>query len=59
MSLKSFHIFFIVIAALLCLGFGVWCLQTGAAATGILSFAVVVGLVIFEVSFLRRTKGMK
>ena len=26
MSLKAFHVFFITISVLLCLGFGAWCL---------------------------------
>ena len=46
MSLKTFHIFFISVAVLLCLGFGVWCLgQPGYTATGFGSFAVGVALV--------------
>lgn len=59
MSLKAFHIFFVVIAALLCLGFGVWCFQTNSTLAGSLSFATVVALAIFEVNFLRRMKGVK
>ena len=57
MSLKTFHIFFISVAVLLCLGFGAWCLgQAGYAATGIGSFVVAVALVAYEVIFLRRFK---
>ena len=57
MSLKTFHIFFISVAVLLCLGFGVWCLgQPGYTATGFGSFAVGVALVVYEVIFLRRFK---
>jgi hypothetical protein len=66
MSLKAFHVVFVVIAALLCLGFGVWCLtsddargQTGYLWAGILSFATVVALAVFEVNFLRRMRGVK
>jgi hypothetical protein len=57
MSLKTFHIFFISVAVLLCLGFGAWCLrQPGYIAAGIGSFVVAVGLVVYEVIFLRRFK---
>ena len=66
MSLKAFHLFFVVIAALLCIGFGVWCFssdevrgQSGFALAGILSFAAVAALAIFEVNFLRRMRGVK
>jgi hypothetical protein len=55
MSLKAFHIFFIALAVLLCLGFGAWCLQRpGYVAIGIASFAFAVGLVCFEIVFLRK-----
>jgi hypothetical protein len=57
MSLKTFHIFFISVAVLLCLGFGVWCLrQPGYTLAGIGSFVVAAGLVVYEVIFLRRFK---
>ena len=57
MSLKTFHIFFISVAVLLCLGFGVWCLgQPGYTVAGIASFAFAVALVAYEVIFLRRFK---
>jgi uncharacterized membrane protein len=57
MSLKTFHIFFISVAVLLCLGFGAWCLQQpGYTGAGIGSFAVAVALVVYEVMFLRRFK---
>jgi predicted small integral membrane protein len=65
MSLKVFHLFFVIIAALMCVGFGVWCFASPEAQTptfkaaGILSFAAVAGLAVFEVKFLRRTKGLK
>lgn len=57
MSLKSFHIFFISLAVLLCLGFGKWCLQQpGYTPAGLGSFAVALILVVYEVMFLRRFK---
>ena len=55
MSLKTFHIFFISLTVLLCLGYGGWCLQQpGYTAAGIGSFAVAGVLVVYEVVFLRR-----
>lgn len=59
MSLKAFHVLFVVIAGLLCAGFGVWCFQSANALTGIVSFAALAGLVVFEINFLRRMKGVK
>ena len=57
MSLKTFHIFFISVAVLLCLGFGAWCLQQpGYTPAGIGSFAVAVALVVYEIIFVRRFK---
>jgi hypothetical protein len=57
MSLKAFHIFFISVAVLLCLGFGVWCLrQPGYTAAGVGSFVFAVALVVYEVIFLRSFK---
>lgn len=59
MSLKTFHIFFISVSVLLCLGFGGWCLhQPGYIGAGIGSFAFAVVLVVYEVMFLRRFKTL-
>jgi hypothetical protein len=59
MSLKAFHVFFVILAGLLCIGFGVWCVQAQQPVAAVLSFAAVAGLVIFEILFLRRMKGVK
>jgi hypothetical protein len=57
MSLKTFHIFFISVAVLLCLGFGVWCFrQTGYTGLGVGSFVLAVALVVYEIIFLRKLK---
>lgn len=57
MSLRAFHVFFISVAVLLCLGFGAWCLQrAGYTVAGIGSFAVAIALIVYEVMFLRRFK---
>lgn len=57
MSLKTFHIFFISVSVLLCIGFGFWSLrQPGYTVAGIGSFVVAVGLVAYEVNFIRRIR---
>jgi hypothetical protein len=63
MSLKAFHIFFITLSVLLCLGFGAWCLGSDYAhdraaytVAGFLSFALGVILVLYEVIFLKKFK---
>jgi len=63
MSLKVFHVFFITISVLLCLGFGAWCLDSDYARgrmfymiAGGVSFALGIGLVVYEILFLRKFK---
>ena len=61
MSLKAFHVFFITVSVLLCLGFGAWCLnsdythgRTAYAAAGYISFGLGVVLVLYEIVFLKK-----
>jgi len=63
MSLKVFHVFFITVSVLLCLGFGAWCLDSDYARVrmfymiaGGVSFALGIGLVVYEILFLRKFK---
>ena len=63
MSLRAFHVLFVVASILLSIGFGVWCLNSPLArgnqlylAIGILSFVISVGLMIYAVKFLRKVK---
>ena len=65
MSLKAFHIFFITISVLLCLGFGAWCISSdythGRAAyaiAGYISFGLGVLLVLYEIMFIKKFKEM-
>ncbi len=65
MSLKAFHIFFIVVSIALCVGFGVWATQDFARSgswvhlmLGVGSFIASVGLVWYGVWFLRKLKGV-
>ena len=66
MSLKAFHIFFITISVLLCLGFGAWCLNSdythgraAYAAAGYISFGLGVVLVLYEIVFLKKIKAVE
>lgn len=66
MSLKAFHIFFISVSVLLCWGFGWWCLnsdttrgQIGYTIGGWVSLLLGVGLIAYEVGFLRKFKENK
>jgi hypothetical protein len=65
MSLKAFHIFFITVSALFLAGFGAWSVNAYAHAGGgvnllfaALGFAGAVGLPIYGVWFLKKTKGV-
>ena len=61
MSLKNFHILFIMLSIVTSLGFGFWCLGTeagasvsGSTAMGVVSLVAAVALVIYGVKFLRK-----
>ncbi len=63
MSLKDFHIVFIIAAIILSIGFGVWALNNygqpstpALRATAAGSFTAAVALSIYCVSFIRKMK---
>jgi len=63
-SLKAFHIFFIVMSVALCLGVGVWATldfnQSGSwvhLGLGVGSFVGSIALACYGVWFLRKLKG--
>jgi hypothetical protein len=65
MSLKGFHIVFVVFSALLAFGLGVWCIwidlveATSAYLPGaIASFASAAALVVYGVWFFRKMKRL-
>jgi len=66
MSLKTFHLIFIIAAIALAFGFGAWWLRAffspaGVAwdlVFGIASFAAGVALIFYERYFLRKTKNV-
>ena len=66
MSLKGFHIVFIIFSTLLALGVGLWCvwvdLVEGAPiylAGAIASFAAAVALMVYGVWFWRKMKRLR
>ena len=65
MSLKAFHIVFVIFSTLLAMGVGAWCiwvnLVEGAPvylAGAIASFACAVGLIVYGVWFYRKMKRL-
>jgi hypothetical protein len=66
MSLRGFHIVFIVFSTLLALGTGVWCiwidLVEGAPVFiigAICSFVAAIGLIVYGVWFYRKMKRLR
>jgi len=64
-SLKAFHILFIVLSILLAFAFGVWGLRAYSIQgesvyrnLGLISLGAGAGLVFYGVWFLRKTKGI-
>jgi len=66
MSLKGFHIVFIIFSTLLALGIGAWCVWVDLVegvpiylAGAICSFVVAVALVVYGVWFYRKMKRLR
>ncbi len=65
MSLKAFHIVFVTVSIVLCLGFGVWGVREyrmeqdlSALVAGIASLLACVVLAVYGRWFLRKLKGV-
>jgi hypothetical protein len=59
MSLKIFHIFFILLSAALCAGVSWWCFSNGIGKATVFSFAIAaVMLPAYGVWFLWRTRKL-
>lgn len=61
MSLKAFHVVFIIASLLLTLGFGWWCLREAHGSRGMQlaaggAFAIAVVIVVYGVWFLRKLR---
>ena len=66
MSIKGFHILFIIVSTLLALGIGCWCVWVDITigepvylGGAIASFACTVALVIYGVLFYRKMKRLR
>jgi hypothetical protein len=66
MSLKGFHIVFIIFSTLLALGIGAWCIWVNLVegepvylAGAIFSFVAAVALMIYGVWFYRKMKRLR
>lgn len=65
MSLKAFHIAFILLSAALCAGFALWCFREmsradnlGYGVAGGASAAGVVALAVYAVRFLKKSRSV-
>jgi len=64
-SLKAFHVFFVIVSTLCALGFGAWAIgdylrtgNIGVLALGVLGFAAAGALVWYGLWFLRKLKNV-
>jgi hypothetical protein len=59
MSLRAFHILFILLAILMSIGCAVWSFANGAApAFGVACVVAAIGLVIYAIYFLKKTRKL-
>jgi hypothetical protein len=66
MSLKAFHIVFVIASVLLALGFGLWALiesaqpdrGAGMIVMGVAALVVAAGMIVYGVWFLRKLKNV-
>jgi hypothetical protein len=65
MSLKAFHLVFIIASIVLAFGFGIWLVVTFFKEGGVMnlifaiaSFGAGVGLIFYERYFLKKTKNL-
>jgi hypothetical protein len=58
MGIKYIHVVLIIVSILLSIGFGFWTLNRNYTASGYVSFAVAVGLIIYCVQFIRKMKAL-
>ena len=63
MSLKAFHIVFIIVSVLLSFGFGVWGVYTHLSfgnvtflIMGVISFVIGIALIIYGINFMKKLK---
>ncbi len=56
MSLRAFHILFIIASIALAVGFGSWCVSRHLAGGGIFSFVAAGGLLVYGIWFFRKIR---
>jgi len=62
MSLKDFHIFFILVSVILAIFLGGWCVKQGGTiylVSGIVSFLAGIGLVVYLLLFVKKTRNLQ
>lgn len=64
MSLKHFHVVFVTVCVLFCLGLGTWCLLVDALPTmyramGWISFVGAAALIVYGIRFYRKLSRLK
>jgi hypothetical protein len=57
-SLRGFHVVFVTVSALLCLGLTAWGVENGAPAMAVVASAGGLALAAYGRWFLRRTRGL-
>ncbi|MFP6626794.1 MAG: hypothetical protein VCA74_07050 [Deltaproteobacteria bacterium] len=61
MSLKTFHIVFVTLSALMCAGIAVWKISSGEPGSlvqGLAAAAAAIALVVYGVRFLKKFKEL-
>ena len=63
MSLKAFHIFFIILSVLCAFGFALWSMMSYSTngdlmlvAAAVIAFAAGIGLILYGIRFLKKLK---
>ncbi len=57
MGVKTIHIILIIFSILLSIGFGFWTLKRQDMVSASLSFATAIGLIIYGITFIKKTKA--
>lgn len=57
MSLRDFHIVFIISSILLGLGFSYWALQAGFWITAFISCVIAIGLILYSIQFAKKVRA--
>ncbi len=58
MGIKNIHIVLISASVLLCLFFGLWSVNNGHGAWGVVSFIIAAGLIIYAIDFVKKAKKL-